>query len=172
MLRKKFQQKYGAEVYPNKEKIDLEITYNKLQIFKKLATYYGYVSVFLIFFVILQIFNNKKWIGLVVKVLIGITILLFTMHLLGLMSRWYISGNAPWSNAYESIIYVAWATMLFGLIFGRKSRAHVPRTRKKICSWRDPQCRKPKSKTYRPRDWKLKSDSIVICIVVSSVHPY
>ena len=30
---KKFQQKYGAEVYPNKEKIDLEITYNKLQIF-------------------------------------------------------------------------------------------------------------------------------------------
>ena len=125
---KKFQQKYGAEVYPNKEKIDLEITYNKLQIFKKLATYYGYVSVFLIFFVILQIFNNKKWIGLVVKVLIGITILLFTMHLLGLMSRWYISGNAPWSNAYESIIYVAWATMLFGLAFGRKSSLTIAST--------------------------------------------
>ena len=125
---KKFQQKYGAEVYPNKEKIDLEITYNKYQIFKKLAKYYGYVSVFLIFFVILQIFNDKKWIGLVVKVLIGITILLFGLHVLGLISRWYISGNAPWSNAYESIIYVAWATMLFGLAFGRKSSLTIAAT--------------------------------------------
>ncbi|MDC3196025.1 cytochrome c biogenesis protein CcsA [Flavobacteriaceae bacterium] len=125
---KKFQQKYGAEVYPNKEKIDLEITYNKYQIFKKLAKYYGYVSVFLIFFVILQIFNDKKWIGLVVKILIGITILLFGMHVLGLFSRWYISGNAPWSNAYESIIYVAWATMLFGLAFGRKSSLTIAAT--------------------------------------------
>ena len=35
--------------------------------------------------------------------------------------RWYVSGHAPWSNAYESMIYVAWATMLFGLVFGRKS---------------------------------------------------
>ena len=125
---KKFQQKYGVEVYPNKEKIALEITYNKLQIFKKLAKYYGYVSVFLIFFVILQIFNDKKWIANVVKVLIGITILLFSLHILGLLSRWYISGNAPWSNAYESIIYVAWATMLFGLAFGRKSSLTIAAT--------------------------------------------
>ena len=54
---KKFQQKYGEDVYPNKKKIDLEITYNKLQIFKKLAKYYGFTSIFLIFFVILQIFQ-------------------------------------------------------------------------------------------------------------------
>ena len=78
---KKFQQNYGKDVYPNKKKIDLEITYNKLQIFKRLARYYGFTSVFLIFFVILQIFNDKKWIGQVVKFLIGITILLFGLHI-------------------------------------------------------------------------------------------
>ena len=39
-----------------------------------------------------EIFNDKKWIGLVVKILIGITILLFGLHILGLISRWYISG--------------------------------------------------------------------------------
>ncbi|MDC1168122.1 cytochrome c biogenesis protein CcsA [Flavobacteriaceae bacterium] len=125
---KKFQQKYGEDVYPNKKKIDLEITYNKLQIFKKLAKYYGFTSIFLIFFVILQIFNDKKWITKVVKFLIGITIILFGLHIMGLMSRWYISGNAPWSNAYESIIYVAWATMLFGLAFGRKSSLTIAAT--------------------------------------------
>tara|TARA_R110000787_G_scaffold166642_4_gene279651 strand:- start:2549 stop:5680 length:3132 start_codon:yes stop_codon:yes gene_type:complete len=125
---KKFQKKFGADVYPNEEKIDLEITYNKAQIFQNLAKFYGFVSAFLIFFVILQIFNDKRWIGKVVKVLIGITVALFVLHFLGLLSRWYISGNAPWSNAYESIIYVAWATMLFGLAFGRKSSLTIAAT--------------------------------------------
>ncbi|CAI8340034.1 MAG: Cytochrome c biogenesis protein CcsA [Flavobacterium sp. SCGC AAA160-P02] len=125
---KKFQKKYGEEVYPNQEKIEWEIWYNKSQIFKNLSKYYGYVSLFLIFFVILQIFNNKKWIDWVVKILIGITVLLFIYHIFGLLCRWYISGNAPWSNAYESIIYVAWATMLFGLAFGRKSSLTVAAT--------------------------------------------
>ena len=36
--------------------------------------------------------------------------------------RWYISGHAPWSDAYESILYVSWATMGMGLLLGtRKS---------------------------------------------------
>ena len=38
-----------------------------------------------------------------------------------MIARWFISGHAPWSDAYESMIYVAWATLFFGLIFGRKS---------------------------------------------------
>lgn len=125
---KKFQQKFGAEVYPSERKIELEIAYNKASIFKKLAKYYGYVSLFLMVFVILQIFFEKKWVGTLVKMLIGITVVLFVLHILGLVSRWYISGNAPWSNAYESIIYVAFATMLFGLSFGRKSSLTIAAT--------------------------------------------
>ncbi|WP_144895293.1 cytochrome c biogenesis protein CcsA [Lutibacter sp. Hel_I_33_5] len=125
---KKFQQKFGKEVIPTKKKIDLEITYNKVSIFEQLSKLYGFVSLFLIVFVILQIFNDKKWINTIVKVLIGVTILLFITHLLGLIARWYISGHAPWSNAYESIIYVAWATMLFGLFLGRKSALTIAAT--------------------------------------------
>lgn len=125
---KRFQKSFGADVYPDEKKIALEITYNQLQIFKKLAKYYAYASVFLIFFVILQIFNDKKWIRFLVRALITITILLFVYHTAGLLIRWYISGNAPWSNAYESIIYVAWATQLFGLAFGRKSSLTIAAT--------------------------------------------
>ncbi|MBL4604314.1 MAG: cytochrome c biogenesis protein CcsA, partial [Flavobacteriaceae bacterium] len=124
----KFQKKFGAELYPKQNKIDLEIAYNKSSIFKKLSKYYGFVSLFLIVFVIVQIFNDKKWIRYAVKGLIGIAILLFIVHILGLASRWYISGNAPWSNAYESIIYVAWALMLFGLFIGRKSSLTIAAT--------------------------------------------
>jgi cytochrome c-type biogenesis protein CcsB len=118
---KTFQKKYGAEVYPSDKKIELEIAYNKYQPFLTLSIYYGFVSLFLIIFVIAQIFYEKKWINTLVKVLIGLVGVLFVLHTLGLISRWYISGNAPWSNAYESIIYVAWAVMLFGLTIGRKS---------------------------------------------------
>jgi cytochrome c-type biogenesis protein CcsB len=118
---KKYQKKYGATVYPSDKKIDLEISYNKIQPFFKLSRYYGYVSLLLIFFVILQVFNSKKWINYLIKGLIGIVILLFISHILGLASRWYISGNAPWSNAYESLIFVAFAAMGFGLLLGRKS---------------------------------------------------
>jgi len=45
-----------------------------------------------------------------------------------LIARWFISGHAPWSDAYESMIYVAWATMLFGLLFGRKSKLTIAAT--------------------------------------------
>ncbi len=118
---KKFQKKYGSEVMPSDDKINLEIAYNKINIFKKLFLFYGLFGFLLIAFEVLSIFSQKKALKYVVKGLIGIIILLFVFHTLGLVSRWYISGNAPWSNAYESIIYVAWATMLFGLYLGRKS---------------------------------------------------
>jgi cytochrome c-type biogenesis protein CcsB len=44
----------------------------------------------------------------------------FLVHTAGLILRWYVSGHAPWSNGYESMVYVAWAAMLAGVIFGRK----------------------------------------------------
>ena len=46
---------------------------------------------------------------------------MFIVHTFGLIARGYISGHAPWSDAYESMIYVAWATMGIGLLFARKS---------------------------------------------------
>ena len=123
-----YQKTYGADVYPSADKIDLEIVYNKYNIFKKLVRYYGFISLLLIGFVVAQIFSTKKWITIGVKALIGVTIGLFLLHTTGLVARWYISGNAPWSNAYESIIYVAWTTMLFGFYLGRKSALTITAT--------------------------------------------
>lgn len=124
----KFQKKYGSAVYPKQEKIDLEIAYNKYDVFKKLFSYYMYIGTLMFFFVIFQIFNNNKVIQFLIKASIVIIIGLFLMHTGGLIARWIVSGHAPWSNAYESMIYVAWATMLFGLIFGRKSSMTIAAT--------------------------------------------
>jgi cytochrome c-type biogenesis protein CcsB len=45
----------------------------------------------------------------------------FGLHLIGMGMRWYIAGHAPWSNAYESIVFIAASTVVAGLVFARKS---------------------------------------------------
>ena len=120
-----FQKKFGSKVHPSEQKIDAEIAYNKYDVFMKLPYWYLTVSLLMLLFTIVNIFFEKKWLRITVNgfhILVG---LLFALHTLGLIARWYISGHAPWSNAYESIIYVAWATMFFGLAFDRKSKLTV-----------------------------------------------
>lgn len=124
----KFQKKYGSAVYPSDHKINVEIAYNKYDIFKNIYSYYMYIGTLMFFFVIFQIFKSNKVINILIKASIAIIIGLFILHTGGLIARWIVSGHAPWSNAYESMIYVGWATMLFGLIFGRRSSMTIAAT--------------------------------------------
>lgn len=126
---KKTQKKFGSEVMLSDQKIETEIKYNKYDIFKKLFSWYMYAGTLMFIVLIIQIFNDKrKFVNLSVEVFKWIIVGLFVLHTLGLAARWYISGHAPWSDAYESMIYVAWATMFFGLGFGRKSNLTIAST--------------------------------------------
>lgn len=125
---KNFQSKYGYEVLPSDNHVKYEIMYNKYDIFKKLFSWYMYAAVLLFFLCIIRIFKDNKGLKITNKVFIGAIIVLFALHTAGLAMRWYVSGHAPWSDAYESMIYVAWATMLFGLLFGRKSELTIAST--------------------------------------------
>jgi cytochrome c-type biogenesis protein CcsB len=115
------QYKFGGDVILSPEKIEAEVLYNKYDIFKKLFSWYLYAGTFLFIVLIIQIFKNNRLINISINVFKVAIIFLFVLHTLSLIWRWYISGHAPWSDAYESMIYVAWATMFFGLAFGRKS---------------------------------------------------
>ncbi|WP_300439876.1 cytochrome c biogenesis protein CcsA [Christiangramia sp.] len=125
---KSYQERFGGEVMPSEEKIDAEITYNKYNIFKNLYWMYMLSGIFMLIFVISRIFKDNKFIRGIIYLGVGIIIILFALHTVGLGARWYISGHAPWSDAYESMIYVAWATMFFGLAFGRKSNLTIAST--------------------------------------------
>ncbi|WP_339655450.1 cytochrome c biogenesis protein CcsA [Flavobacterium frigidarium] len=120
-----FQKKFGAKIRPSEDKIDLEIMYNKYDILPKLFFCYALGGIFMLIFTLFSIFFDKKYLRVTVNgfhILIGV---FFGLHTLALIARWFISGHAPWSNAYEAIIYVAWATMFFGLAFDRKSKLTV-----------------------------------------------
>jgi cytochrome c-type biogenesis protein CcsB len=120
-----FQKKFGSKVLPSEEKIDMELLYNKYDVFQKLPYWYMYAAIVMLFLTILSIFKERKILKILTNVNHGVIALLFVLHTLGLAARWYISGHAPWSNAYESIIYVAWSTMFFGLAFDIKSKLTV-----------------------------------------------
>jgi cytochrome c-type biogenesis protein CcsB len=54
--------------------------------------------------------------------------LVFALHLGGLAARWIISGHAPWSNGYEALVYISFATVLAGILFSSKSAVALPIT--------------------------------------------
>ena len=111
----------GKSVLPPKLKTQLEIFYINFNIFSKLAILYaliGFVLLIIQFFILLKSAKTS-----ILRASIGrfLVVLLFIVHSAGLGLRWYISGHAPWSNGYESLIYISWATCLAGLIFARRS---------------------------------------------------
>ena len=125
---KNYQLKFGSAVYPSDMKIESEVFYNEFKVFNRLSYYYAIVGLIMILLLIQQILKERKWRNYIIKfafILVGIG---FLAHTVGLMGRWFISGHAPWSNAYESVIYIAWATILAGFIFSRKSLMTVAAT--------------------------------------------
>ncbi|MBT3645685.1 MAG: cytochrome c biogenesis protein CcsA, partial [Cryomorphaceae bacterium] len=118
---KGYQTKYGKDVMPSDSKISSEIIYNKADIFNRLYKWYLMFGLSLLLILILQIFNDNRFYNILIKFIKYTIYILFALNTLGLAARWYIAGHAPWSDAYESILFVAWATVIFGIIFGRKS---------------------------------------------------
>ena len=116
------QTKYGGDTTISEDKIETEILYNRYDIFKKLFEYYMYASSLMFLLLIVQIFKDRsRVLYYSIQTFKYLIWFCFGLHTLGLIARWYISGHAPWSDAYESMIYVAWATMAFGVMLGKKS---------------------------------------------------
>lgn len=118
---KQFQRSEGAKVVPSETKINIEVQYNKMNIFK-----YSWYTYFIFGFVLLiiffwRIFKSPKWLLIVSKIIGVILFLTFIFHGIGLAMRSYVSGHEPWSNGYEAMIFIAWVTMLLGFIFRKKS---------------------------------------------------
>ena len=117
----KSQRQLGFEVIPAESKIQTEIRYNRWDIFNRLYKYYSLFGVVLFFVVVARIYKERKALNMTVTLFKFLIYALFLVHTLGLGVRWYISGHAPWSDAYESILYVSWATLGIGLWLGKKS---------------------------------------------------
>jgi len=125
---KVFQNKYGSDVMPENSKTKLEILYNKVNIFKRLFPIYSLLGLILLILVFVRVLNPKLSFRWIIISLIGLIGIAFLLHTAGLAMRWYIAGRAPWSNGYETMIYISWGILLSGFIFVRNSKITLATT--------------------------------------------
>jgi len=116
-----YQQKFGKAVIPSQTHVKAEILYNNLNIFSRLTLIYILVGLVLLILSFVHILKPNFNLSRYTRVVLYTIIFAFVIHTLGLSIRWYISGHAPWSNAYESMVYIAWATVLAGFMFMKNS---------------------------------------------------
>lgn len=117
-----YQNAKGGEGQVNYNKLKTEMRYNKLKIFHYCKISYLLFGGMLLVIVLLLLFkNNNRFIGVFKRVFVSLVIITFGFHTIGTGMRWYIAGHAPWSNSYETMVYVAWATVLGGLLFIRRN---------------------------------------------------
>ncbi len=144
---KKYQEKFGAAVIPSKTHQQLELLYNKANIFDRLSGFYALIGFILLIMQFVALFYSRLNLRPAILVTRILIIAAFVFHFAGLAMRWYIAGHAPWSNGYESLIYIAFVTVLAGIIFSRKSGITLSATALLAAltlfvahlSWMDPQ---------------------------------
>ncbi len=123
-----YQRQNGGEIFPSETTLKAEILLNKLNVFSRLAKIYGLLGLFFLGLLFTSVFKPKVNLSVSNKIALGLFVGAFLLHTFGLGLRWYVSGRAPWSNGYESMIYIAFTTVLAGLIFGRKSAGSLAAT--------------------------------------------
>ncbi|CAA6809648.1 MAG: Putative cytochrome C-type biogenesis protein [uncultured Sulfurovum sp.] len=116
-----YQKKFGAEVILSETAVDVEIQYNKFGFFSKLVPLYLLVGIVLLLAAFVNVVKPNRVLKWIAMTSWGLMILGFVIHVVSMGMRWYIGGHAPWSNAYESIVFIAASTVAAGLIFARRS---------------------------------------------------
>ncbi|MGL4852791.1 MAG: cytochrome c biogenesis protein CcsA [Phocaeicola sp.] len=117
-----YQEKKNTTIDIDPKRIETEIKYNKLQIFRYVKIGYLSLGGILLILSFVVLFKPNRWIKIAYFVLGVAVLLIYHYQMVGMGMRWYIGGYAPWSNSYETMIYVAWATVTAGLLFARRSQ--------------------------------------------------
>ena len=110
----------GVDVSP--EKMHAEVLYNRSDIFARCRTAYFLVGIFMLLLSVLSS-SAHRFIRVLRVLLISVFIAVFVSHTFGIGVRWYVSGYAPWTNSYETMVYAAWATAFAGMLFLRRNAA-------------------------------------------------
>ncbi|QKF59477.1 cytochrome c biogenesis protein CcsA [Aliarcobacter lanthieri] len=116
-----YQDKVGDNIKPSKSKVNAEIIFNKLDIFFKLTGAYMLLGLVMVVLAFIIIFKPEFKAQKTTKIIFIILSILFAIQTFGMGYRWYLSGHAPWSDIYETLVYISWSAIFAGVIFFRKS---------------------------------------------------
>ncbi len=117
---KENQRSYSGEILPSETRVRAEVLYNHMGLFQKLIGFYFLLGCGAFTLALISIFKGKKY-PIMEKGIVYVFIAGFMAHSFGLALRWYISGHAPWSDSYESMVYIGWSAGFAGVMVFRKS---------------------------------------------------
>ena len=120
------QQQYDPTVLPSAAALKAELWLNRHHPFRNVTVPYFVAFLLLLIAYFWSVFARDnapyRWrqplFGLGMLVMLGATL----FHLYAFVLRWIASGRAPLSNGYESLIFIALATAIAGLLFEVKDR--------------------------------------------------
>jgi len=118
----KYQQKNGGTSYVPEMKIKSELLYNKVSfaiILYRFNLLMGLLSLIISLNEVLKDkhskINNRIRFGFLCFQIVSFVLLSFSMIL-----RYYFGGHLPMSNGYETMVFLAWCTMLTAILTHRK----------------------------------------------------
>lgn len=117
-----YQEAKGGNTNLSKEKLEAELKYNNLRIFPLCRIGYLAGGALLLLLAMADLFRSNRWAKATEWVLCTGIAATFAFHTYGIALRGHIAGYAPWSNSYETMVYVAWTMLLGGFLFIRRSR--------------------------------------------------
>ena len=119
---KTYQREHGAALIPSDMKIEAEVFYNRMDLMTRLFPVYLIAGGMLLILIFVQIIRSKLNVRLLETAMVRVLAVGFVVHTAALAIRWYIAGHAPWSNTYETMLYIAWSVLLAGMVFARYSK--------------------------------------------------
>lgn len=116
-----YQQAKNKTLDISPKRMQAELKYNKMDVFRYCKIGYLVLGGLLLVLSFAMLFRRTRWMKVAVWLLGAGVLVVFHYHMFGMGMRWYIGGYAPWSNSYETMVYVGWATVFAGLLFVRRS---------------------------------------------------
>ena len=123
---RKYQQRYADEIIPSDSQVNAELWYNKLKVFFHLFYSYWILGIVLLVIAITSLFKESLVLFKIQRGSTYLVAILFVIQTLNILVRWFAGGYPPWSNGYEMTILVSWTTILFGLLFNKKTDFILP----------------------------------------------
>jgi ABC-type transport system involved in cytochrome c biogenesis permease subunit len=110
-----FQQKKGGDAMPSGTRITAELHYNRLHLFSLLFKFCLTIGMIGLVIFIISTIRARQY-PRVEKLFTPLLVVAFCLATVGLGLRTYIGGRIPVSNGYETMLILAWLSLLTGLL--------------------------------------------------------
>ncbi len=122
----KMQRELGGKDVPSETMVNLEITYNKMEVVKQSYRAYGLIGFLLLILYLIGTLAkgavSPKWVRIVEKILFWLSVATTLYLAAGLIFRASISGHVPWSDGYEALIFISWVAAAIGVALYRVNK--------------------------------------------------